>query len=78
MFDKSDATLGGLAYDSRMGGERGPVIAYRLSNGQRDEYPASWAMPEPDIMRALEHFVEHNGSRPPFVQWHDDANGFSW
>jgi large subunit ribosomal protein L7/L12 len=24
-------------------------------------------------MRALEYFVEHEGRRPPFVQWHDDA-----
>src|SRR5262249_30581086 len=50
-----------------------PVIAYRLSNGQGDEYPASWALPERDIMCALEYFVEHEGSRPPFVKWHDDG-----
>jgi ribosomal protein L7/L12 len=24
-------------------------------------------------MRALEYFIEHEGRRPPFVQWHDDA-----
>jgi hypothetical protein len=24
-------------------------------------------------MRALEYFVEHEGRRPPFVQWHDDG-----
>lgn len=72
MYDKSDAMLGGLAYDSLFNGEHVPVIAYRLSNGQRDEYPARWALPEWDIMRALEYFVQHEGRRPPFVRWHDD------
>jgi len=72
-FDKSDAMLSGLVFDGLVGGEHVPVIAYRLSNGQGDEYPASWALPEPDVMRALEYFVEHEGRRPLFVQWHDDA-----
>jgi hypothetical protein len=73
MYDESDATLGNLAYHGLFNGERVPVIAYRLSNGQGDEYPARWALPESDIMLALEYFVEHHGRRPPFVQWHDDG-----
>jgi ribosomal protein L7/L12 len=73
MYDESDATLGGLAFDGQFGRERVPVITYRLSNGQKDEFPASWALPESDIMRALEYFVQHEGRRPSFVQWHDDA-----
>jgi hypothetical protein len=73
MFDESDATLSGLAFDGRFGRDRVPVITYRLSNGQKDDFPASWALPEPDIMRALEYFVEHDGRRSPFVRWHDDA-----
>ena len=73
MFDKSDATLSGLAFDGRYGRDRVPVIRYRLSNGQEDEFPASWALPESDIMRTLEYFVQHEGRRSPFVQWHDDA-----
>jgi hypothetical protein len=72
MFDESDAMLGGLVFDGLVGGEHVPVIAYRLSNGQGDEYPASWALPEREIMRALEYFIEHEGRRPPFVKWHDD------
>ena len=72
MYDKSVAALGDPAFDGLYNGEHVPVIKYRLSNGQGDEFPASWALPEPDIMRALEYFVEHEGSRPPFVQWHDD------
>jgi ribosomal protein L7/L12 len=73
MFDEFAGTLSGLAFDGRFGRERVPVITYRLSNGQEDEFPASWALPEPDVMRALEYFVEHQGRRSPFVQWHDDA-----
>jgi ribosomal protein L7/L12 len=38
-----------------------------------EEFPASWALPESDIMRVLEYFVQHEGRRPPFVQWHDDV-----
>ena len=74
-FDESDATQGGLAFDSLFRGKHVLVIEFRLSNGQVDEYPASWTLPEPDIMRALEYFVEHEGRRPPFVQWYDDGNG---
>jgi hypothetical protein len=74
-YDESDAMQSGLAFDSLFNGKHVPVIEYRLSNGQIDEYPAGWALPEPDIMRALEYFVEHEGRRPPFVQWHDDGNG---
>src|SRR5215467_1220134 len=72
MYDKSDAMLSGLVFDGLVGGEHVPVIAYRLSNGQEDEFPAGWALPEPDVRRALEYFIEHEGRRPPFVQWHDD------
>ena len=72
-YDESD-TLGGLAFDGRYGTEKHvPVITYRWSNGMEEEFPASWALPESDIVRALEYFVEHEGRRSPFVQWHDDA-----
>jgi immunity protein Imm1 of predicted polymorphic toxin system len=54
-------------------GSQPSVIGYRLSNGQHDEYPASWALPEREIIRALEYFIEHQGYRAPFVNWHDDS-----
>jgi len=73
MYDESD-TLGGLAFDGRYGTEKHvPVITYRWSNGMEEEFPASWALPESDIVRALVYFVEHEGRRSPFVQWYDDA-----
>jgi len=73
MYDESDATLGGLAFEGPYGREHLPVMTYRWSNGMPEEFPASWALPESDIMRALEYFVQHEGRRAPFVQWHDDA-----
>src|SRR5215831_17220918 len=72
MYDESDATLGGLAFEGPYGREHLPVMTYRWSNGMPDEFPASWALPESDIMRALEYFVQHEGRRSPFVRWHDD------
>ena len=46
-------------------------IEYVLSNGQRDQYPASWALPIDVVRRALDYFkTEHR--QPPFVTWHED------
>ncbi len=56
------------AYDGKLSAR----LSYRLSNGQIDEYPASWAIPEVELFEALAYFVEHT-ARPPFVTWHDDA-----
>src|SRR5579871_6190915 len=78
MYDESD-TLGGLVFDGRYGTVKHvSVITYRLSNGQEDDFPASWALPELDIMRALEYFIQHEHRRSPFVRWHDDAVPESW
>jgi hypothetical protein len=65
---------GDTGYSSRDPGYDGPddaVIDYVLSNGQRDEYPASWALPVEIVERALAHFRE-TGERAPFVEWHPD------
>jgi hypothetical protein len=46
-------------------------IEYVLRNGQRDQYPASWALPVDEVRRALDYFTtEHR--QPPFVAWHED------
>jgi hypothetical protein len=55
------------SYDGTADGE----IEYELSNGQRDFYPASWALPIAEIRRALEYFGREH-QRPPFVIWHED------
>lgn len=65
---------GDSGYSSRNPEYDGPedaTIDFLLSNGQRDEYPASWALPLATVERALEHFRE-TGARAPFVKWHAD------
>jgi Immunity protein Imm1 len=66
---------GDAGFSSRSPSFAGPknsVIEYVLSNGQRDEYPASWAIPKADIDRALE-FFRKECKAPPFVLWHNDS-----
>ncbi len=52
--------------------DTGGMIEYRLSNGQHDEYPASWALPVDQLLEAMDYFVEYR-ARAPFVDWHDDS-----
>jgi ribosomal protein L7/L12 len=74
MYDETDSTLGGLAFDGLYEGEHVRVVTYCwMSNGVEEEFPASWAVTQSDIMRALEHFAEHEGRRAPFLRWHDNA-----
>jgi len=47
------------------------TIDYVLENGQRDEYPASWAYPIEELERALFYF-RREGRRPPFIERHED------
>jgi len=49
------------------------TIAYKLSNGQVDSYPASWALPIATVDQAL-LFFRNEGRAPPFISWHNDAN----
>jgi hypothetical protein len=53
-FETSDVAPSDRVFVSRFRGALVPVIRYRLSNGQVDEYPASWALPARDVMRALD------------------------
>lgn len=53
-------------------GAKNATIVYRLSNGQEDLYPASWAYPVEHINRAIEYFKEF-GRPPPFITWHNDS-----
>ena len=48
-------------------------LTFTLSNGQEDEYPASWAVPGEDATRALEHYFL-TGQRPSFIHWHDESS----
>ena len=57
-----------LAYQ----GPEDALIQYLLSNGQLDEYPASWALPVEDVRRALRDF-DAEGEPPSWVSWQNDS-----
>ena len=48
------------------------VIEYFLSNGQRDEYSASWNITTSEALRALEYFFEQE-AMAPWLTWQDDT-----
>jgi hypothetical protein len=67
--------IGDAGFSSRCPNYAGPgdaVIEYVLSNGQRDEYPASWSISKSEVDRALE-FFRRECRPPPFVLWHNDS-----
>ncbi len=64
---------GDPGFSSRGRGRRNaPPQRFRLSNGQVDAYPAEWTIPFDEGRRAMEHFCV-DGTRAPFVKWHDDG-----
>jgi hypothetical protein len=65
---------GDSGYSSRdpdYDGDPDATMAFTLSNGQRDEYPAAWTLPLDVVERALAYF-DKTGKRAPFVEWHAD------
>jgi hypothetical protein len=70
---------GDAGFSSRNPNYNGPedaFIDYVLSNGQRDQYPASWALPLSIVMRAIEQF-QSSGLPPDFIVWHNESgDGF--
>jgi hypothetical protein len=71
MFLREPGDAGCSSRNPRYAGQPEATIEYRLDNGQHDEYPAAWALPEPEIRRALDHFSRTH-EKPPFILWHED------
>jgi hypothetical protein len=46
------------------------VIEYQLSNGQLDEYPASWCISTEQCYKAIAYFFVNQGRRPEWLAWH--------
>jgi hypothetical protein len=66
---------GDAGFSTRNPQHAGPekaVIEYYLSNGQRDEYPASWNITTAEALRALEYFLEEE-AMAPWLTWQDDS-----
>lgn len=63
---------GDAGFTSRGASGRSGTAAFRLGNGQQDEYPLSWCVGIDEYYKALVHFFSHNGDRPDFILWHAD------
>ena len=72
MYLRANGDAGFSSRNPDYAGPENAVIEYVLSNGQRDEYPAFWALPKTDVLRALE-FFRRECRPPPFVLWHNDS-----
>ena len=67
--------VGDVGFSSRNPDYEGPpgdMLEYRLSNGQRDVYPAAWSYPTADLKDALVEFLE-TCERPRSIRWYDDT-----
>ena len=72
MYLRKNGDAGFSSRNPHYSGSERATIDYVLSNGQRDEYPASWALSIFDVKRALKYFQDHNRP-PPFIHWHNDS-----
>lgn len=72
MYLRENGDAGFSSRNPDYNGSESEVIEYVLNNGQRDIYPASWALPISVVERALEFFRKEHRP-PPFVYWHNDS-----
>lgn len=72
MYLRSEGDAGFISRNQDYTGPESATIEYRFSNGQRDLYPASWALPISVVKSALE-YLESDGKPPHFVLWHNDS-----
>lgn len=66
MRHASDAGLTTVGNGQRIG-----TVSYRLSNGQTDEYPATWCVPVEECYKALAYFFVNAGQRPDWLTWRE-------
>jgi hypothetical protein len=71
MYLRQEGDAGFSSRNPSYDGDPKANVEYRLSNGQVDHYPASWALPVDQVRRALDYF-EKEHRQPPFVTWHED------
>jgi hypothetical protein len=71
MYLREEGDSGFSSRNPAYEGDPEATIEYILSNGQRDAYPASWALPLEEVQRALDFFAKEH-KQPPFITWHED------
>lgn len=72
MYLRSPEDSGFSSRNPSYSGSPNEMLEYFLNNGQRDEYPRSWAIPVSEVNRALE-FFKSNSTAPKFISWHNDS-----
>jgi hypothetical protein len=72
MYLRYEGDAGFSTRNPQYAGPKKAVIEYYLSNGQRDEYPASWNITTAEAIRGLEFFFEEEGMAP-WLHWYDDS-----
>lgn len=73
MYLRKPGDAGFSSRNPQYDGPADALIEYVIDNGQCDQYPASWALPVPVIMQAIEYF-QSTGLQPPFIAWHNDSH----
>ncbi|HET8966523.1 MAG TPA: hypothetical protein VFN20_09935 [Candidatus Acidoferrum sp.] len=72
MYLRFDGNAGFSTRNPDYSGAPNAVIEYRLTNGQRDEYPAAWDISTVEALRALTHFFEKK-EMAPWLVWHENS-----
>jgi hypothetical protein len=75
MYLRYDGDAGFSSRNPGFSGSPTEVIKYELSNGQLDEYPASWAYPRNEVLAALEFFARHRRVPESIRWWNDSGDG---
>ena len=71
MFMRFERDAGFSTRNGTYAGPRQAVIEYYLSDGQRDEYPASWNITTNEAFRALEYFLT-KATMAPWLTWREE------
>lgn len=72
MYMAEEGDTGLTSRNPEYSGAPDETIEYRLSNGQRDEYPAAWAISSSEVREALEQFRVHQ-RLPDWIVWYDES-----
>ena len=62
---------GDSGFTSHGNASRTGTEAYKLSNGQVDEYPLSFCIDVEQCYQALAYFFVNDGSKPEWVSWQE-------
>lgn len=71
MYLRHEGDAGLSTRNPKYSGRPKKVIESYLSNGQRDEYPASWNVTTKQALRALEYFFWKQ-AMAPWLEWQEE------